>query len=158
MANCMSWFLGHDQVLVNFLTSLLLPLTNQILEELTCGSLSVTSYWTQSATQASSNGRTVQKACSASWSLRQWPNYGERRKTTAAWPMRSSVELWGKHYPQCSLRNPNCLSWSYHFCLATLADCTINGPEVFTSPGELLFQVLLQERDSGACGWPQAGV
>lgn len=67
---------------------------HQTQEALTYGSSSETFSWAQTRTQGWSNGKTVRKASSGSWSQKLWLSCGGKRKITVAWHTRSSAGLW----------------------------------------------------------------
>lgn len=121
---------------------------SQTHEGLTYGNSSATSSWTQTGTQGWSSGKTGRRASSGSWSQRLWLSYGEKRKTTVAWPMKSSAERWGEELPvseNAKATQPARLRAGPVWPAAWHTQCP-------------LLQVLLQKRNSGTCGRAQTGL
>lgn len=105
----------------------LCPALHQIHEALTYGSSSETFSWAQTRTRGWSNGKTVLKASSGSWSQKLWLSCGEKRKTIVVWHTRSSAGLWGEPCQVLPMARPRagapCSLRLIHF---SLTDITTN--------------------------------
>lgn len=113
----------------------------QLQEEPTFGSSSEIFWYIQSRTRVWWSGRTAGTASSSFWSPKLSLSFGGRRRRTAAWRTRSSVEPWGKR------RNSRIKSFGGDLTRWSLGQRNNWNP---------FLQVLLQARDSGEGGRTQA--